>query len=270
MSATGLQAFNGFIMNEKTQSYLNTVVGERKESFVANVISVVSSNTALQECTPSTVMYAALKATALDLPLDQNLGFAYVLPYNNKGKKEASLQLGYKSFIQLAQRTGQFVTINVSDVRQGELSSMDRLTGEYTFEWNGDDEREGLGIIGYVAYFKLSNGFEKSMYMSIAELESHGKKYSKTYAKGYGPWKDMKDAMCKKTVLKLLLSKYAPLSIENQMVKNLGESIVVDQAVIRSENEIEYIDNDVVDEEKIEKVNGLFEDAEVEEPQENS
>jgi len=265
--ATGLKQFNSYIMNDKTQEYIESVVGHQKESFVANIVSIVSSNTGLQECTPSSVMYSALKATALDLPLDQNLGFAYVLPYNVKvrgkngaqdqWKKEANFQIGAKGYIQLAQRTGQFAVINTDDVREGELINVDRLTGEYTFDWIAGEERNNVNTIGYVAFFRLTNGFQKTLYMTSEQLEEHGKKYSKTYAKGFGLWKDMKDAMCKKTVLKLLLSKYAPLSVKSQSIQNLSEAIRVDQSVI-NENEITYIDNDGIDETKVERVEGLF------------
>ena len=154
-----LKAFNLFIANPKTQDYLTTVLAEKKGSFVNNITALVSNNATLQVCKPDTLMFAALKATALDLPLDQSLGFAYVLPYkdNKKGETLAQFQMGYKGFVQLALRTGQFKTLNATEVHEGELVDEDFVTGELTFK--KAENRESLPVIGYVAYFKLLNGF---------------------------------------------------------------------------------------------------------------
>lgn len=234
-----LKRFNQFITNPKSQEYLSSVLGEKKASFVNNLTALVSNNSMLQECEPPTVMYAALKATALDLPLDPNLGFAYVLPYrNNKaGKTEASFQLGYKSFIQLALRTGQFRTINVMDVREGEIEEENFITGEYKFKKVAN--REAKPVIGYCAYMKLMNGFEKYLYMTTEEVKAHALRFSQTYRKGYGLWadKEMFGKMAEKTVVKMLLSKWAPLSVEMQT------AIRSDQAVIRGEDTYDYVDN---------------------------
>lgn len=234
-----LRRFNQFITNPRSQEYLSSVLGEKKASFVNNLTALVSNNAMLQECDPSTVMYAALKATALDLPLDPNLGFAYVLPYRNGklNKTDAQFQLGYKSFIQLALRTGQFKTINVMDVREGEIVEEDFITGEYKFK--RADKRESKPIIGWCAYMKLMNGFEKYLFMTTEEVKAHALRFSQTFRKGYGLWadKDMFGKMAEKTVVKLLLSKWAPLSVEIQ------DAIKSDQAVIRDENNYEYVDN---------------------------
>lgn len=233
-----LKQFNQFIANPRTQDYLSTVLADKKASFVNNITALVSNNAMLQPCKPDTIMFASLKATALELPLDQNLGFAYVLPYkdNKTGETLAQFQMGYKGFIQLALRSGQFKTINAKDVREGEIVDEDFVTGEITFK--KAPNRESLPIIGYVAYFKLLNGFEKYHYMTIGEVKAHALRFSQTFKRGYGPWadKDLFDAMAEKTVLKLLLSKYAPLSVEMQ------SAIKVDQAVIRDENNIDYVD----------------------------
>lgn len=234
-----LKQFNMFIANPRTQDYLNTVLAEKKASFVNNLTALVSNNAALQVCKPDTLMFASLKATALDLPLDQNLGFAYVLPYrdNKTGASVAQFQMGYKGFIQLALRSGQFKTLNATDVREGELVDEDFVTGELTFK--KADNRESLPIIGYVAYFKLLNGFEKYLYMTSAEMKAHAMRFSQTYKKGYGLWadKEMFDSMAKKTVLKLLISKYAPLSVE------MRDAIKADQAVMQKPEEYDYVDN---------------------------
>lgn len=237
--ATGLKVFNSQITNPKTQEYLAQVLGEKKSSFVNNLTALVANNSMLQQCEPMTVMYASLKATALDLPLDPNLGFAYVIPYRNNrsGVTDAQFQIGSKGFIQLAMRSGQFKTINVRDVREGEIIDEDFISGELKFQ-RLKDNREQAPIIGYVSFFRLTNGFEKSLYMTVAEINMHASKYSKTYSSNNSVWKTEFDAMAEKTVLKRLLSKYAPMSIEMQ------NAVKLDQGVIRGENDIEYVDSD--------------------------
>lgn len=232
-----LKQFNMFIANPRTQDYLSTVLAEKKASFVNNLTALVSNNAALQVCKPDTLMFASLKATALDLPLDQNLGFAYVLPYkdNKKGVTLAQFQMGYKGFVQLALRTGQFKTLNATDVREGELVGEDFVTGDLTFK--KAENRESLPIIGYVAYMRLLNGFEKYLYMTVAEMKAHALRYSQTYKNKFGNWVENFDAMAKKTVIKLLLSKYAPLSVE------MRDAIKADQSVLNDKGDASYVDN---------------------------
>lgn len=232
-----LKQFNSFLANPRTQDYLTTVLAEKKASFVNNITALVSNNAALQVCKPDTLLFASLKATALDLPLDQNLGFAYVLPYkdNKKGVTLAQFQMGYKGFVQLALRTGQFKTLNATDVREGELVGEDFVTGDLTFK--KAENRESLPVIGYVAYMRLLNGFEKYLYMTVAEMKAHALRYSQTYKNKFGNWVENFDAMAKKTVIKLLLSKYAPLSVE------MRDAIKADQAVLNDKGEATYADN---------------------------
>lgn len=232
-----LAVFNQTIRNPRTQEYLNDVLKDRKGSFVTSLVSVVTNNQQLQACDPQTIMYAALKATALDMPFDPNLGFAYVIPYKNKGKDEAQFQMGYKGFVQLAQRSGQFSCINADVVHEGELTGFNKLTGE--IELNGTKTSDK--VIGYFAHFALLNGFRKTLYMTTEEIRNHAQRFSQTAKKGFGLWsqKDSFDAMAKKTVLKMLLSKYAPLSVEMQ------SAIKADQTVIRGDkdSDMEYVDN---------------------------
>lgn len=238
-----LKRFNACIASEQTQSYLQQVLHERKSSFVNNITALVSNSANLQECVPMSLVYAGLKATALDLPLDPNLGFAYVIPFKNnkKGVTEAQFQIGYKGFIQLAIRSGQFLLINVTDIREGELRGEDILTGEMSFSRVPD--RESKPVVGYAAFFKLTNGFSKTMYMTVGEVKAHAGRYSQTYSskneyiRKASKWATDFDAMAKKTVLKLLLSKYAPLSVEMQ------NAIQNDQAVIDDQGEAQYLDN---------------------------
>lgn len=237
-----LKLFNQTITNVKTQEYLKSVLGEKKQAFVNNLTALVSNDKALQACEPITLMFAALKATALDLPLDNNLGFAYVIPFkdNRAGTTLATFMMGYKGVTQLAIRSGQFKNINVTDVREGELKGRNRLTGEVEVEWIADDkERSKAKVVGYMGYFKLLSGYEKTTYWSIEELEQHGVKYSQTYRKGYGVWKDNFDSMAKKTVVKLMLNKGdAPMSVEMQQAVKYDQSVILDE-----DGNCRYIDN---------------------------
>lgn len=265
---TGLQKFNRAITNNKTQEYLESVLGERKASFVNNLTALVANNANLQVCEPYTVMFAAMKATALDLPLDNSLGFAYVIPYkdNKKGITVAQFQIGYKGFVQLSLRTNQFALIpHATDVRKGEFVGCNRLTGEYEFKFVEDDEeRQKLEVIGYVSYFKLLNGASSTLYMTKAEMEAHAMRYSQTYRSSNeyirrsSKWTTDFDKMALKTVLKLNLSKNAPLSVE------LADAIQADQSVLKSIDKYEYMDNDDNAEEdmaKAQEVASMFEDA---------
>lgn len=243
---SNLQLFNKQIANPRTQEYLAQVLGEKRQSFVNNLTALVANNAKLQECEPIGLMYAGIKATALDLPLDPNLGFAYVIPYKNnrENKTEAQFQIGYKGFVQLAIRSGQFRSINVTEIKEGELLHEDMLTGDLTFKRAAANVREGLKTVGYAAFFRLNNGFEKTLYYTVEAVEAHAKKYSQTYGSKYestrnsSKWSTDFDAMAKKTVLKLLLSKYAPLSVEMQ------QAVTADQAVFDASGKERYIDNE--------------------------
>lgn len=239
-----LQVFNNTITNPRTQDYLKQVLGKRAGAFVTSLTSIVGNNTNLQQCQPMSLIYAATKAAALDLPIDSNLGFAYIIPYKNnrEGTTSAQFQLGYKGLVQLAIRSGQFQIINVTDVRDGEYKGNDLLTGEMKLEQA--DNRLSLPVVGYVAFFRLTNGFSKSLYMSREEVEKHATRYSQTYASKYestrksSKWSTDFDAMAKKTVLKLLLNRYAPLSVEMQ------NAVQADQGVFNDAGEMTYADND--------------------------
>ncbi len=234
---SNLTKFNAVIKNSKTQDYLQQVLSNKKDSFVNNLVALVANNVKLQECEPTSLLYAGIKATALDLPLDSNIGCAYVIPYKDNRNKTtvAQFQLGYKGFIQLAIRSGQFKTLNVTEVKEGELGEFDLLTG--TMKFTAVANRHEKATIGYVAYFCLTNGFEKTFYMTKEEVEAHATKYSQTYKYKGGVWQENFDLMAKKTVLKLLLSRYAPLSVEMQT------AITSDQAVIKADGTASYIDN---------------------------
>ena len=258
---TGLQKFNAMLENTRTQEYLTNVLGEKKQTFVSNMVALVSSNKALSECDPSTIMFSCLKATALGLAIDPSLGLAWVLPYrdNKNNTTVATFQLGAKAYTQLALRTAQYKKINVRDVREGEIVGEDFVSGEMQFK-KLEKDREKAPIVGYVAMFELINGFSKQLYMSIEEIDAHAKRFSQTYRKGYGLWadKDMRPKMAEKTVLKLLLSKWGVLSVE------MEQAIKSDSAVLGENNSVRYVDNEesAIDLEKAADVAKKFEDFE--------
>jgi len=245
MSNYSLKTFNQTIQHERVSSFLSETLNTKKDTFVANATSLVANNLSLQSCEPSSIIYAALKATTLNLPLDSNLGFAYVIPYTkDKGKSTqttlAQFQIGYKGLIQLAIRSGQYAKINITDIRDGEILNHDIATGEIEIkkysDYNELQERNSKKIIGYMAYFKLTNGFEKYSYWCNEKIEEHAKKYSESYKYNSSVWKKNQIEMYSKTVLKSLLNKWGILSIE------LQDAIKSDQAIIK-ENSVEYVDN---------------------------
>ena len=188
-----------YVRQDAVSKRLNELLGKRAPQFVTSLVSAVNANTMLAGCKPESVLTAALTAASLDLPINQNLGFAYLIPYKNKTGEVCQFQMGYKGFIQLAQRSGYYKTINATDVREGEMTGFDRLSGELSFEWLDGAERSKAKVVGYVAYFQLLNGFEKSLFMTTEELEKHAQKYSKNYAKyKTGLWADNFDSMAKR------------------------------------------------------------------------
>src|SRR5690606_11549325 len=215
---TTKKSFAQLLDSENVKNRIKKVLNEKSTQFITSALSLVNSDSKLQECEPTSIFNACLVSASLDLPINNNLGFAYIIPYNDKNKGMiAQFQIGYKGFKQLALRTGLFKTIHATDVRDGEVSFYNRLTGEIEFNWiNDDKEREGKKIIGYVSYFELSNGFSSTFYMTKENVDKHAKKYSQTFKKGFGIWKDDFDSMALKTVTKLNLSKNAPLSIDMQ------------------------------------------------------
>ncbi len=255
---TGLAAFNQFLSGGNAQRYLQDVLGEKKSAFVNNVASLVANNIQLQNCEPMSVMMAALKCTTLDLPLDSNLGFCFVIPFLDRknNRTVATFQIGKAGIMQLALRSGQINKINVRDVREGELIGEDFISGDLQFKKLDDDVRQDAKIIGFVAYLRLVNGFEKMLYMTVKEINAHGKKYSQTARKGYGLWVDNFEAMAEKTMLKRILTKYAPLSTE------MKQAIQADYGVV-SEKGIEYPDNDNTDlqQEQVDLAASIFDSA---------
>lgn len=243
---TKIQKTKSLLERPEVQEKFKEMLGEKASGFTTSVLSAMNQNEMLKKAEPNSVYMSALMAASLDLPINSNLGFAYIVPYNVKENGgfvvKAQFQVGYKGFKQLAIRTGQFQFIEESDVREGELKERNRLTGEIEFQWiNDDSERQSKKIIGYVSYFELKGGFKSTFYMSLEEIKSHATRYSQSFKKGYGVWKDNFDVMAKKTVSKLNLSKNAPLSIDV-----IHKAIAVDQSVINDPEtiDVDYVDND--------------------------
>jgi recombination protein RecT len=239
-------AMKQFFDRPDVSGKIKELLGKRSIQFVTSALSAVNSNALLQKATPKSVYMAVMTAATLDLPINPNLGFAYIVPY----KGDAQFQMGYKGFIQLAQRSGQFKTISAAPIYDGQLVEENPLTG-FVFDFKA---KKSDVIVGYAAYFELLNGFQKTYFMTKKQVEVHAKKYSKTFSNG--PWASDFDGMAQKTVIKLLLSKFAPLSIEMQ------KAIVVDQAVINDyeTEDVDYVDNtpEKVDKEE-ERVKAMIE-----------
>jgi recombination protein RecT len=248
---------------DEVRKKFEDMLGKRAAGFITSVLQIVSSNKLLVNAEPHSVYHSAAVAATLDLPLNNNLGFAYIVPYNESYKDKlgvwqkrqvAQFQMGYKGFIQLGQRTGQYKTINAIDVREGELIGRNLLTGECVFKWEQDEEkRDALPIIGYVSYFELINGFSKAWYMSKAKIFNHAKRYSETFKSDKGNWVKNFDAMALKTVLKLNISKYGPLSVDMQIAIKADQSVIKNFDTDTNTMDVSYVDgaHEQIEEEKI-------------------
>lgn len=211
---------NSLLDGEKMRKRFDELLGKRTPQFLSSLVSMINDNQALQDVfyhSPMSVIKSALQAATYDLPIDPALGYAYIVPFRNKGKATATFVIGYKGMTQLCLRTGAYKCVpDAVDVREGELVSYDRLTGEAVFNWIEDeDEREKLPVVGYAGYFCLKNGAEKTIYMSRKQIEAHERKNRKGEYMGKG-WKEDFDAMARKTVIRRLCGKYALMSIDYQ------------------------------------------------------
>lgn len=194
---------------ESVKEQFQNALKEEAPLFVASLIDIYSNDTALQECRPVDVVKEALKAATLKLPINKSLGFAYVIPYREKGTPKPQFQMGYRGYIQLAMRTGQYKYLNADVVHEGEIVFRDKLTGEIRLEWSDSEE-----VIGYFAHMETINGFRKSVYWTKEQMLKHAQKYSKSYHRETSAWKTDFDAMAIKTTLRNLLGKYGIMSID--------------------------------------------------------
>lgn len=237
MSDNKIVPLSQFLNEEKMQQSIKNTLKEGTADFIASVIAISNANAKLANCERKSLVNACLTAIVLRLPINQNLGYAWIIPYENRKTKttEAQFQMGWKGFVQLAMRTGRYSRINVREVKEGEFLGEDFVSGDIQFQWLTEN-RDKAKTVGYFAFFRLKDGFEKISYMTVEQINIHAGRYSKAMASGYGPWKEEYDAMAKKTVLKLLISKYGPMSTE------LAKAIADDQAVI-GEEKTTYVDN---------------------------
>jgi recombination protein RecT len=239
---TQKKGFSALLDSPTTKQRIEEVLGERKMQFITSALSLFNSNTQLQNCEPTSIFNACLTATSLGLPINNNLGFAYIIPYKTKIGNDfvdvAQFQIGYKGFRQLAINSNQYKNLEVKPIYEGQLVEDDSFGG-FHFNWK---EKKSEKVIGYASYFQLLNGFENTFYLSIEDIEKHAKKYSKNFAKyGTGLWKDDFDKMAKKTVVKLHLnSGFAPLSIEMQKAQETDQSVI-------SETGYKFVDNEPID-----------------------
>lgn len=262
-----VDVLKGVLNAPSVQEQFRNALNDNASTFIASVIDLYNTDSKLQLCEPKQVVMSALQAAVLKLPINKALGYAYILPYANNKKvtdpatgrdtwqkvMEPTFQMGYKGYIQLAMRTGQYRTINSGIVYEGEISSVNKLTGEIRMDGVAKSDK----VIGYFAYIELLNGFSKTLYMTVEEMASHAKKYSKGLSadtteaslialassqktpdgKTAG-WKGNFHAMALKTVVRLLLSKYGYLSIEmqNAITSDLsGETVDASKDEVREE-----------------------------------
>lgn len=228
---SGVQAMKSVINNPAMISRMQNILGDNAQTFLASALDLYSSDTNLSKCDANAVMAECMKAAVLKLPITKSLGLAYIIPYGGVPQ----FQLGYRSFIQLAQRSGQYRYINADAVYEGETVNYDRVTGMLTIEGQATSDK----AVGYFAYFELMNGFRKSVYWTRAKVEAHAKKFSKAWSKADSPWHTQFDAMAKKTVLKDILSKYGILSVEMQGITKALEYDTEDAIGSQSEAEVQ-------------------------------
>ena len=232
-----------YLTQDAVKNQINNVIGGKNgQRFISSIVSAVNNNPALQECTNQSILSGALLGESLNLSPSPQLGQYYLVPFNDKNVgKVAQFQLGYKGYIQLAIRSGQYKKLNVLAIKEGELVNFDPLNEEIEVNLIEDEEqREKAPTIGYYAMFEYTNGFRKAIYWSKAKMEAHAMKYSKGYQakKGYTFWEKDFDAMAFKTMLRQLISKWGIMSIDMQT------AIDADMAVIKEDGSKVYVDNE--------------------------
>ena len=219
----------GLLSKENVKARFQEVLGKEAAVFSSSILSVVNGNKALADCDPRSILNAAFQAAALKLPITPGLGQAAIVPY----KGVAQFQVMVRGIIQMAHRTGQYKRLNLAEVHEGELVEFNEFTGEVKLD---RARRKSEKVIGYYFFFELVNGYRHEVYKSMTDLLAHGKKYSKAYQNGKGPWVDMPEVMCAKTIVKNTLAKWGPLS------SDMRTAFTVDQAAIKDGGEPAYID----------------------------
>ena len=237
---------------QSVQEQFQSVLKENAGAFVASIIDLYNTDRTLQLCDPKNVVMEALKAASLKLPINKQLGFAWIVPYRDSktGQYIPTFQLGYKGYTQLCMRTGAYRYINADVVYEGELVKHDKLTGEIEID---PSKRISDKKIGYFAFIEMLNGFRKTLYMSVDEVTKHAQQYSKSYGSKNSVWATDFDAMALKTCLRLLLSKYGIMSVEMQRayVVDSADTVGLADEAIQDEDNVLEAEADVIVEPEI-------------------
>lgn len=247
-----------------TQGYQNLINNtlrdpDRARRFTASITSAVAVNPALQECDAGTILAGALLGESLNLSPSPQLGQYYLVPFKQKAKYDrdgnmirpetttSTFVLGYKGYVQLALRSGQYKDLDVMVIKQGEYQGKDPETGKARFKFIEDDDvRDALPTVGYMAYFEYMNGFRKVLYWSKEKMMNHADTYSPAFSrKGYENllagnvkqsemwkyssfWYKNFDDMAKKTMLRQLISRWGVMSIDMQTALEHDDTITHD------------------------------------------
>lgn len=235
---SGITKLNGILSNPTMKRKFEDILADNASSFMASIIELYQSDNQLNECDPNEVVLEALKGATLKLPIQKSLGFGYLVVYKSGGKPHPQFQPGYKAFVQLAQRSGQYSSINADCVYEGEVVTTDRISGNVQISGEPTSDK----VIGYVAHFSLLNGFSKAIYWNRDKMLAFAKRYSKAYQydirynKQSSLWSTDFDSMGKKTVLKHLISKFGPMSVEMAKAIETDNSDRVEAEVTESAN----------------------------------
>ena len=250
--ARPIDKLKNILAAQSVKEQFEAVLKENAGAFVASIIELYNTDRTLQMCDPKNVVMEALKAASLKLPINKQLGFAWIVPYRDgkTGQYVPTFQLGYKGYIQLCMRTGAYRYINADVVYEGELVKHDKLTGEIEID---PEKRTGDKKVGYFAFIETLNGFRKTLYMSIDEITKHAQQYSKSYSSKNSVWATDFDAMALKTCLRLLLSKYGIMSVEMQRayIADSIDTVGLADEAIQGEDNVFEVEADVIAEPEI-------------------
>ena len=241
MATYNLPQLKAALNADSIQQRFQQMLGKKSAGFLTSITNIVQNSDLLQKAEVNSIILAAAQAASLDLPINPNLGFAAIIPFNDRksGKCVATFQIMRDGWVDLCLRSGQFEYIANEIVYEGELVEKNRFEDKYVFD---ETKRKSDKVIGYMAAFKTISGYKKTVYMTVEEVKAHGKQYSQTYKKNYGLWVDNFHAMALKTTIKMLLKKFAPKSIEN-----IAKAVESDQASFVGDidnAQAVYVDND--------------------------
>lgn len=240
MAENNLAKLKTTLKAPSVEAKFKEMLGKRAPQFMTSITSVVTNNALLQKADVNSIIMGAATAASMDLPLNPNLGYAALVPFNSKDGCFAQLQVMVKGWVELFLRSGQCQNIICETVYEGQLVKKNKFTGEYVFD---ESAKKSDKIAGFMAYFRLSNGFEKTEYMTVEEVKAHAQKFSQTYRKGIGPWKEMFEQMGQKTTLKRLLTKWAPKSIEMQQMMIYDQGVIKGDVSDMGNAQVVYADN---------------------------